>query len=526
MKKLLTFIVTLFLVACGAVADAPVGQPQPDTQVSGDTTQLDTGAHLVWVTPSDAISLDPHRVGDHPSWNAQAQIFEGLTWFDESDDLQPRLAYSFEQIEPTVWQFILREGVYFTDGAPFNAYAVALSFERLLDPITGSPVATTLFDMISEVVAVDNYIVHIYTYFAFSPLPSHLTHMGAYIVSPLTIHEERSGGTLVNDNPVGTGPFMLSQWVHGDRKYFVPNPTHWAGQVHIDSLTFQVIPETATRHAMIEIGEAHGHAGTAMNIPVYRELAQNPGIEYFIVIPPSIDYIGFNLNNEFLANQYVRRAINAAIDRDAILAIFEGNALLAASAASPQVDFAPQGMTVPVRNLDYARELLSQTPWPEGGFTLRYWYNVGNPGRSLIGQLLQANLADIGIQVVIEAIEWGAFLAAASAGEHDMFILGWSTVTMDADRAFFGMHHSSNHGAYGNRFWYSNPVADELLEAGRTETDPVQRQAIYNEIGALLAYDLPMIPLVFSYSPFITNGISGFHADQRSVPFFHNVTLH
>ena len=515
----------VFLAACAAPVTPVLPDPVTPTESVSDTAADETitvSGDVVWLTTTDAISLDPHRVGDHTSWNAQAQIFEGLTWFDENHQLQPRLATSFEQIEPTVWSFNLRQNVVFTDGTPFNAYAAALSLNRMLAPETASPVAPTLFDMIERVEEIDDYTLHIHTYFPFSPLPSHLTHMAAYIVSPLTIHEENAGGVLVAENPVGTGPFTLSNRIYGDRIVFTRNPDYWDGAVNFETLTFIVVPDSATQQAMLETGESHGHAGSSINIPVYQSMT---GIDYFVLVTPTLDYIGFNLNNPYLANHYVRRAINAAIDRESILYIYAGNATLAASAASQETDFVPQGLSVPVQNMDYARELLAQTPWPNGGFTLRFWYNTGSPARGLVGQILQANLAELGINVTIELIEWGSYLAMVSAGEHDMFMLGWNTITLDADRAFFGMYHSSNHGAPGNRFWYSSEVADALLEAGRIETDPVLRQEIYNELGALLADDLPMIPLVFPHTPVATQGIDGIHVDLRGVPFFHHVTL-
>ncbi|MCL1935935.1 MAG: ABC transporter substrate-binding protein [Defluviitaleaceae bacterium] len=516
--KNLFYLSLVFIVACGT---APIQNENISNsqEQNNNTNQNET---VVWLTTSDPISMDPHRVGDHPSWNAQAQIFEGLTYFNRNNELTPLLSESFELIEPNIWQFNLRQNIYFTDGFPFDAYSVVLSLNRLLDPQINSPVAPTLFDMISYIEEVDNYTVNVHTYFPFEPLPSHLSHMGAYIISPGAIYEENNGGVLVTDNPIGTGPFILENRIHGDRLYFTRNDNYWNGAVSFENLIFRTVPETSTRISMLETGEAHGHQGVSTNIPIYDSL---PNLDYFIIVSSSIDYIGFNLKNEYLSNNYLRRAINAAIDRDAIFFVTERHSTLATSTASPVVDFAPQGLVLPQRDLEYARSLLANTPWPEGGITLNYWYNVGNAARGLVGEILQANLADIGINIEITAVEWGAYLASISAGEHDIFNLGWNVVTMDADRAFFGLYHSSNYGAAGNRFWFSNDRADYLIDRARRESNHEQRQLLYNELGELLAYELPLIPLFHGHNPFPTTGITGFFADLRSVPMFHEVVL-
>ena len=106
-----------------------------------------------------------------------------------------------------------------------------------------------------------------------------------------------------------------------------------------------------------------------------------------------------------------------------------------------------------------------------------------------------------------------------------MYIMGWVTMTGDADYGIFPLYHSSNHGSPGNRFFYTNPVVDALLEEGRMSGDPARRAAIYREVTEILIYDAPTVFLFHPFQPVGTNGITGLVTDFNVTPYFHNVRL-
>ena len=138
------------------------------------------------------------------------------------------------------------------------------------------------------------------------------------------------------------------------------------------------------------------------------------------------------------------------------------------------------------------------------------WTN-DNPVRVQIAQILQAQLREIGINMSIEVVEWGAFLDGTSRGDHDTFILGWTTVTGDADYGLYALFSSETHGGAGNRSFYSNPRVDELLKMGRTSTNAEQRRAAYNDLQILLQEEVPTVSLFNSYQNVgIKDGIGGF----------------
>ena len=523
--KLTTAIVGLFLFLVACTQAAPITPDSyNDALLTGIGLVPTNGSqHVVWLSNADAVQMDPHAVNDIPSLVFQSQVFEGLVAIDASGEIVPALAESFYTIEPNVWQFNLRSGVYFHDGTPFNAQAVEINFERFLDPQFASPGASIL-DMVTDVVAVDNYTVHIHTAFAFSPLPSHLTVSGGLIVSPQALATHAAGGYSIDQAPIGTGPFIMYNRIHGDSTVFVRNENYWGSPALPERLSILVIPEAATRLAMIETGEAHGFTATAIDVNSIRTM---DGVVYFTQPSAATEYIGFNLTDGHpLSNPYLRQAISAAINRTEMIEIMDGLAIPAATMAAPHLAYSPFGsIDIAPFDLDLARELMAMTPWPDG-LTLNMWYNEGSTVRSQIAQLTQSYLSEIGITINITSMDWGAYLAAISAIEHDMFVLNWVALTGDSDRAFHPLFHSDNHGAAGNRFLYASPTADYIITAARQTTDSSTRYDLYEQLAQLLAIDLPMLPLWHLITPNTHSAnMQGLEVDFRAVPNFTNVII-
>ena len=113
-------------------------------------------------------------------------------------------------------------------------------------------------------------------------------------------------------------------------------------------------------------------------------------------------------------------------------------------------------------------------------------------------------MKQIGIDLVIETVEWGAFLDGTARGDHEMYLLGWGTVTRDPDYGMFELVSSSTMGAAGNRSFYSNPEVDRLLEAGKTELDPEKRKDIYKQIQEIIRRDIPMYMIVYPLQNVVT----------------------
>ena len=531
---LMLALALLFTAACGnddtaapPVDDAPPpvvdADPEDDEDPVEPPPAAAGGGEVVWVQPSDPPSLDPLLgTNDAQTNEATAQMFERLTYYRDDLTIGPLLATSWERLDPYVWEFTLREGVYFHDGSLFTAEAVKMSLEWLLDEENASPRANIL-DMIIDIEIIDDFTIQLTTEMPFGPLAGHLAHGAGSIASVASLEEAAAGGRTIGENPVGTGPFIYYAREAGDHVRWVRNDNYWGDVPNIDSLVFRTVPEPATRIAMIEAGEAHGGRLDPRSAAIAQAI---PGLDFFEVQSASVDYIGFNMQRPPLDNIYVRQAITMAINKSDILMLIEGNGIEAVSTLAPHVWGSPP--TAQLNTLDFDPEAAMALLEEQGlgdGFELTIWYNDGNALRQGIAELVQHNLAQVGITVSIESIEWGAYLARTGAGEHDMFILGWTTLTADADYGLFPLFHSSLLGEPGNRTFLEDAEVDRLLEEARGSTDENERLALYAELVQLIIDLAPTVNLYHQKFIAPLNGITGYRHDFNGVPDFRNVFI-
>ncbi|KGR77916.1 glutathione ABC transporter substrate-binding protein [Ureibacillus manganicus] len=525
--QLLLLSLILVLAAC-STNQGSTDTKGTDTKDNGTTTTTDEtttnnegGGELVYVTGSDAPTLDPHGVNDTASNTATTQIYERLVDYAADGSVIPLLATEFSALDENTWEFKLREGVKFHDGTEFNAEAVKLSIERITDPEFASPKAFIL-NVIEEVVIVDPYTVHLKTSSPFAPLPAHLAHNAGSIIAPSAIEEERSGGKKVDENPIGTGPFKFNNWNRGAELTLEKNNDYWGEPAKVDKLRIVVVPEQSTRVAMLETGEANVMLVGASDVSRVEAM---PNVEIDRVRGTRMDYVGFNVQVAPFDNVKVRQAIAMAINKDDVVnGILDGQGVAAVGPLAPTVVGNYQGLTPLPFDVEGAKALLAEAGFPDG-FETTLFVNEGSQERADIAELVQAQLAQIGITVKIEVIEWGAFLEQTAAGKHEMFILGWTTVTADADYGLYALFHSGQFGSPGNRSFYKNERVDELLDYARSESDQEKRNEAYKEISEILVDEVPMVYLQHPDFVHGMNGVEGLFVNFSGTPFFKGVSL-
>jgi len=488
------FILVLLSMALAACASEPDESSESD---GGNESSADqSGGDLVIAVLSDIVALDPTSVNDVPSFDVQFNIYEKLVWHDENMELQPGLAESWEAIDETTWEFKLQEGVKFHDGSAFNAEVVKANIERVLDPDIAAP-AGYLIDMIEEVEIVDDYTVRFITEYPFSGLPAHLTHPTASMLSLPQIEEDYAAmetgaepGSIVNEHPIGTGYFQFDEWLPGQHVRLEKNEDYWNGEAKLDSVTFKVVSEDLTRIAELETGDSHISNPLSPNDLERVENAE--GLYASRTDSVSLDYVGFNVNQEPFDDIRVRQAISMAIDKGQILdGIYNSVGLPAKGPLPPTVFGYDEGLEGLEHDLDKAKELLAEAGY-EDGFETTIWTNESRE-RVDMATNIQAQLAELGIDIEIEVFEWGAYLSEIGNGQHDMFVLGWSNATADADNGLYPLFHSENHGPPGNRTFFDMPELDELIESGRTAQEEEERLEIYKDAQEILVEEAPMI---------------------------------
>ncbi|KHF41617.1 glutathione ABC transporter substrate-binding protein [Halalkalibacter okhensis] len=503
-------ISTLVLVGCAS---------EPES----GTSEVQEGGSLRVAVLSDATQLDPHLGADIPSANVyHGKIYETLVTQDQDMEIQPGLAEEWERVDDYTWTFKLREGVTFHDGTDFNAEAVSATIERVLDPEVASTRAS-LFEMITEIEVISDYEIKLVTEYPFSPLLSNLAHYSGGIISPATIEADYDGSSSLGENPVGTGPLKFGSWNPGQDIVLINNEEHWGGGMKVDEVVFKVVPEDLTRLAEVETGEAH----IAEPVPT-SDLSRIEGSSEMSLYRSEglgIDYIGFNMNKEPFDDIRVRQAINLAVDTDAIVEhVYNGVGIKAEGPMGPGV----WGYHPDIKGYDYdieeAKRLLAEAGY-EDGFETTIWTN-DNKERMDITEVVQAQLSEIGIDVNIEVLEWGAYLENTGSGQHDMFILGWSNMTGDADYNQYYLYHSDTHGDAGNRSFYHNEEVDRLINEGRQESDLEKRLALYHEAQEIEVEDAPLVLLRHTeYVAAIGNGVEGFWLHPSRIMMLDEVTI-
>ena len=510
MKKKFGLLVTiilsmLFLVACGGSGDKKEGAD------AGASTGKDT---LVIAQGADAKSLDPHASNDNPSSRIRVQIYDRLMDLDDNGVPQPMLAESWERPDDKTIIFHLRKGVKFHNGDEMKASDVKFSLERAL----AAPEVSNILTGINGIEVLDDYTVKVTTEKPMAAILNNLAHTTIAILSEKATKE---AGDKFGQNPVGSGPYKFVSWQSGDRVTLEAFPEYWQGEAPIKNVVFRNIVEETNRTIGLETGELD----IIYDIQGMDKNKLKDDDRFVVIEGPqvSMTYLGFNMKKAPYDNPKVREAISYAIDQKPIIdTVFLGAGEAANSIIGPNV-WGYYDVEKYTQDIEKAKALLAEAGYPDG-FKAKIWVN-DNPVRRDTAVILQDQLKQIGIDLAIETVEWGAFLDGTARGDHEMYLLGWGTVTRDPDYGMYELISTSTMGAAGNRSFYSNPTVDKLLEEGRTELDPEKRKAIYKEIQEIIRKDIPMYMIIYPLQNVVTQkNIKNFKLDPANSHKIYGVT--
>lgn len=461
-------------------------------------TQTPVRDSLVVAMGGNPVTLDPQGSNDSASARVHRQLYDTLILQTEDLELVPALATEWRAIDDLTWEFELRPGVKFHNGETLTASDVKFTLERALASAYISHIVGPIDK--DSITVVDELTIRFATTEPFAPILAHLAHPAMGILNEKAVTE---GGEDYGTNPVGTGPFKFVSWDFDEKVTLERFEDYFGTKALLREVVFRIIPDNTVRTVELETGGADivfdiqpadiNRVGADPTLTLVRD----PNL--------SVAYIGFNTQKEPFDDVRVRQAINLALDMPAIVnAVYKG-------VGSPAVG--PLGSNVFGANLELeawgfdqarARELLAEAGLADG-FETTIWTN-DNAQRVQIAEIVKEQLSQVGITVTIVEVEWSKYLADTAAGLHDMFILGWTTVTADADYGLFPLFHTSAKGTPGNRTFYSNARVDELLDLGRTTKDEATRLEAYMEAQEIIRNEAPWI--------FTWNGenISGTHS--------------
>lgn len=417
---------------------------------------------------------------------SRAGCFETLVRLNSQLQLVPGLATAWKQVEPTIWEFTLRDGVKFQDGTPLTPNAVAGALNHLLT--AEMPARPFSPKMIKSVEAVGGKVVRITTRDPLVLLPAQLAAPNTAILSPAAYQ----GATI---NPVGhcTGPFEMTEVKPKQYLKFKRNDNYWDGKPLLAGGKVVFIPDANTRMTQVRSGEAD----IARLIPTYgvKKLAGAHGIDLIRQKSPRVTELLINNKKKPLDDIRVRQAIQAAIDGKAIAAsVYEGLATAAASAFLPDDPWAPKGIA-PIYDPKRAKALLTEAGIKPGQLQLQLLAYTSRSELKDVAAIIQAELGEIGIKVNVRVADYAAIEPEMISGTYDMALMSRGYLTDVADPAGFSAADYSCSGSY-NMSHYCSKEVDAQISKAASLSDPQARYAIYAQLAKKLFDDAITVYLV------------------------------
>ncbi|MCX7995061.1 MAG: ABC transporter substrate-binding protein [candidate division WOR-3 bacterium] len=453
MKKFLFFVLITFLIIQCAQKEEPLKGERGGNLIIGTTD-----------FPSTLSPLQPSVLGSNEILEL---LFMRLHRIDpHTGKMKPELASSWEFSEDlTAVTYYLRKDIKWWDGEPVTAEDVLYTYEKMQDPKTNYPFVASL-KYIKKVELLDQYTIK----FTFTQVYANLLTDSDIMPVPKHIYEKYSkefGTTKI----VGNGPYKIKEWIPGSSLVLIANDSYYRGRPPLDEITIKYYPSVEALTADLEAGNIE----IALNLTPAdaKKLSRNQNINIVSRAGNSYIYIGWNLDNEFLKDKEIRKALTMAINRTQIL----NDVLLGMGQISlgpfPPSSWAFNENINPIQfNLAKAKDILLNKGFEDRNrnkildkngkdITLTIITNVENPERVQILNFVSNYLAQLGIKVNSQTMDVNSFITALINRKFDGFIMGWS-VGDKIDPTIY-WHSDPARGKF-NFIGYKNPSVDSLID--------------------------------------------------------------
>jgi dipeptide transport system substrate-binding protein len=449
------------------------------------------------------------------SFDASEQIYNRLVEFERGGTkVNPSLAEKWEvSADGTVYTFHLRKGVKWHSNKNFkptrdmNADDILFMFERQWKEdhpffkVT-SPNHSYFGDMgmpklLKSVEKVDDYTVRITLNQPEAPFLANLAMMWASVQSKEYADAMLKAGTpeKIDQDPIGTGPFFLVNYQKDAIIRYKAFPEYWAGKAKIDDLVFSITPDASVRWAKLQKGECHVMPYPnpadleAMRKDANVQILEQPGL--------NVGYLAYQTTKKPFDDVRVRKAFNMAMNKKAIVdAVFLGSGVPAKNPIPPSMWSYNESVKEDEYNPEAAKKLLAEAGYPNGLETDLWAMPVQrpyNPNARRIAELMQADLAKIGVKAEIKSFEWGEYRKRAQAGEHQMAQLGWTGDNGDPDNFLHTLLGcASAQSASGSNIakWCHKPF-DDLVTKAKVTTNQEERAKLYEQAQVIFKEQAP-----------------------------------
>lgn len=451
----------------------------------GTAALAQDGGTLRYGTVTEVTNLDPHVYGGS-AWKALiGMIYSPIITYDTSGQLVPAIAASWEQPDAMTTIFTLRDDVLFHDGSKLTADDVVFSLERIRDEATGATLRSYL--EAAEITKQDDKTIVVKTPTADAALLSVLGLPEAAIVSQSWV----GSGVNIKAEANGTGPFMLAEYETAVRAKLKANPDYYIeGQPKLDTVEFRMITSDDARVSALRSG-----AVDMIDFVPWKDIDVLDRMPNLTVDSASGAFMNvwFNATRAPFDNPTLRRALAYAIDREAIsrAAFFGHGEPITGAPTPPDSPWYNDDLKHAVSyDIDKARSLLEEAGHPDG-LDLELVVYQGLGIYTTTAQIVQANLAEIGVNVSIRLVEWSDVVARKNGADYDAMIYGVSMKLNDPDA--YSYYFGAQSPYWAAPIGYKDDTLQPLLDEGRALTDMAARKDIYRQVEERLLETMPWI---------------------------------
>ena len=449
------------------------------------------GGVLKFAVPSVKPGLDPSRTTTGDGYMLTAMIFSNLTRVDYTLEPKPQLAEKWTpNADSSEWTFVLRKGVKFHNGRELTSEDVKFSIDRILDPKTASKGAKAM-GPINEIATPDKYTVVFKLAGPYADLPLQMGNTFARIIAKENVDD-------LGNKPIGSGPFILKEYVPGTRAVLVRNPDYFEpGIPYLDEVHQVYIKEYAAQMSALKTGEVHVmYLAPAEIIP---QLEGDPNVKVLQTSAPSFQPLVMNVTKKPFNDVRVRQALRYALDRKSMMEAATGGfgTLGNDHPVSPGSPWYDKNQPKHERDINKAKKLLAEAGYPNG-IDITFFTSTGRPGLEEAAVVAQQTLSEAGIRVKIESVEIARLYSEVHPDIPEFAI---------AHNNWFGrptIDETLSPYYYTKSNWniskFSDPEVDRLLDQAKSSTDEAQRKVLYAQIqGILLERGPEAIPYFRNY---------------------------
>ena len=475
---------------------------------------------LVYCSEGSPEGFDPALYTAGTTFDASSHpIYDKLVEFKTgTTEVVPGLAESWEVSEDGLTvTFSLRQGVQFhsndqfTPSRDLNADDIIFSFDRQGNPenpynsVSGGTFeyfqSMSMPDLIESIEKVDDYTVRFNLTRPEAPFIANMAMDFASILSKEYADAMMEAGTpeMLNQQPIGTGPFIFQAYQKDAVIRYLRNDEYWGEPAKVEALIFAITPDASVRYQKVQAGECH-----IMAYPNPADVQAMKDAENIVVMEQeglNVGYLAYNTNMEPFDNPNVRKALNMAIDKQAIIdVVFQGSGQIAKNPIPPTMWSYNDAVEDDAYDPEAAKAMLEEEGVTD--LSMKIWampvQRPYNPNARRMAELMQEDFAQVGVDVEIVSYEWGEYLERSKAEDRDgAVLLGWTGDNGDPDNFLAVLLGCDAVGNSNRANWCYEPF-DELVQEAKTLPTQEERTPLYEEAQVVFKEQAPWATIAHS----------------------------